>query len=138
MPFPRFMTIGHRSLNQIALRGAGRRAVVDLEHVGRRSGTVRHTPLRGFRVGDEVVVGLNFGRESDWFKNIRAAGHCRMRIGHEWVELGPPRLVSARDGTSGMPRWFGWGLRYVVRTKDIVVLPVLSSMPATEEGTLRG
>jgi hypothetical protein len=54
MPFPRFLTVGHRRLNQIALRGTGRRE------------------------------------------------------------------------------------RHVVRTKDIVVLPLLSSMPAIEEGTLRG
>src|SRR6266536_6024816 len=94
MPFPRVLsqhTWG--SVNKMALRFVGRAALADLEHVGRRSGLVRHTPVRAFRRGDKVVVGINFGRESDWVKNILAAGRCRMRLGGEQLELGAPRVV---------------------------------------------
>ena len=115
-----------------ALRGAGQRGLVDLEHVGRRTGTIRHTALRGWRVGDEVVVGLNFGPTSDWYRNLVAAGRARMRVGDEVVELGPARLVDVATGTAGMPGWFAWGLRHVLRTRWCVRMPVLAARPIDE------
>lgn len=128
MPFPR--ALAHRTrgrINRTTLRFAGRLAFADLEHVGRRSGTVRHTPLRAFRTDDRVVIGINFGRESDWLKNIRAAGGCRMRLGDERLELGAPRIVPVEEGVRGMPWLFGVALKYVVRTAECVELPVLGS-----------
>jgi deazaflavin-dependent oxidoreductase (nitroreductase family) len=128
MPFPRAITRYTRGLaNQVALNFVGHAAFADLEHVGRRSGTVRHTPLRAFRTRDQVVIGLNFGRESDWFRNVRAAGRCRMRLGNDQLELGAPRLVALAEGIEGMPWYFGLALRGVVRTRDCVELPVISS-----------
>jgi deazaflavin-dependent oxidoreductase (nitroreductase family) len=117
-------------MNRATLRLAGHAAFADLEHVGRRSGIARHTPLRAFRGQDKVVIGLNFGRESDWLKNIQAAGRCRMRLGREQLELGAPRVVPVIDGVQGMPWIFGVALRYLVHTADCVELPVVSSTPA--------
>jgi deazaflavin-dependent oxidoreductase (nitroreductase family) len=128
MPFSRTLnryTRGH--INNVTLRFAGHAAFADLEHVGRRSGVVRHTPLRAFRAHDKVVIGLNFGRESDWLKNIQAAGTCRMRLGREQLELGAPRVVPVIEGVRGMPWMFGVVLRHVVHTADCVELPVIRS-----------
>jgi deazaflavin-dependent oxidoreductase (nitroreductase family) len=117
-----------RYINKVAARLAGRRgSLADLEHVGRTSGVVRHTPVRAFRTGDTVVIGLNFGRESDWLKNIAAAGGCRMRLGGEILELGAPRVMPIKEGAQAMPRWFGLGLRYLGRTTECVQLPVIPS-----------
>ena len=128
MTFPRSVSrFAHGRLNAVALRLAGRAALADLEHLGRCSGVVRHTPVRAFRRGDLVVVGANFGRESDWVKNVLAAGGCRMRLGEQQLQLGDPRLVPLRQGARGIPRWFGLGLRYVVRTVDCVELTVVGS-----------
>ncbi|MFD0520936.1 nitroreductase family deazaflavin-dependent oxidoreductase [Paractinoplanes durhamensis] len=113
---------------------AGHAAFADLEHVGRRSGRIRHTPVRAFRVGDTVVVGLNFGPRSDWFKNVTKAGSSRMRLGKEYLDLGAPLIVPAEIGTQGIPRLFRFGLRYVARTKDCVVLPITMSRPAHKSG----
>ncbi|MBK3643213.1 MULTISPECIES: nitroreductase family deazaflavin-dependent oxidoreductase [Streptomyces] len=126
VPFPRLLSRRLRgSVNRATLHLAGHLAFADLEHVGRRTGTVRHTPLRAFRTGDTVVVGINFGRESDWLRNIRAAGGGRIRLGGQWLELGAPRIVPVTEGVRGMPWLFGAALRYVVRTKECVELPVL-------------
>jgi deazaflavin-dependent oxidoreductase (nitroreductase family) len=119
----------------MTLRLAGHAAFADLEHVGRRSGLVRHTPVRAFRGEDRVVIGLNFGRESDWLRNIQAAGRCRMRLGGERLELGAPRLVPVTQGIRDMPRIFGLALRYVVRTADCVELPVVRSTPVSRRRT---
>ena len=138
MTFHRGLALLHAGrLNRVALRLAGRGSLADLEHVGRRSGAIRHTPLRAFRTHDSVVVGLNFGRASDWLKNIEAAGGCRLRLRGELLDLGAPRVVPVREGVRDMPRWFGLGLRFVVRTKECVVLPVLRSSRAPEQDLRR-
>jgi len=130
MPFPRVLSRYARGrINEVMLRFAGHAAFADLEHVGRRSGIVRHTPLRAFRGNDKVVIGVNFGRESDWLKNIQAAGRCRMRLGGQHLELGAPRLVPIAEGVRHMPWIFGVALRYVAHTADCVELPILSSTP---------
>lgn len=133
MTFPRAFGRLHKEyINKVMLRLAGHGALADLEHVGRRSGLVRHTPVRAFHAGDTVVIGLNFGRGSDWLRNIQASHGCRMRLGDELLELGDPRIVPVTEGVRGMPRAVGFALRYVVRTTDCVELPVLSSAPAGE------
>ena len=111
--------------NTMTLRFAGHAAVADLEHAGRKSGTVRHTTVRAFRTGDTVVIGLNFGRGSDWYKNIKAAGTCRMRLGGEQLTLGAPTLVPVEQGVKDMPRLFRFALRHVVHTAECVQLPIL-------------
>jgi deazaflavin-dependent oxidoreductase (nitroreductase family) len=131
MSFPRLLTRVHAEyINKVALRFVGRTAIADLEHVGRRTGRVHHTPVRAFRTGNAVVIGLNFGRESDWMRNIKAARRCRMRLGDQVMELADPRIVPIEQGVKGMPKLFGFGIRYLVRTHDCIELSILSSVRA--------
>lgn len=131
MTFPRALArCTHGAVNNMTLHLAGHAAFADLEHVGRRSGIVRHTPVRAFRTGDTVMIGLNFGRRSDWYQNITAAGACRMRLGGEQLALGAPALVPADRAAKDLPRLFSFALRHIVHTADCVQLPVLHSTPA--------
>jgi deazaflavin-dependent oxidoreductase (nitroreductase family) len=126
MTFPRALARYTRgAVNKMTLHLAGHAALADLEHTGRKSGTVRYTPVRAFRAGDTVVVGLNFGRQSDWYQNIKAAGTCRMRLGGEQLTLGAPALVPAAQGVTDLPWLFRFALRHVVHTADCVQLPIL-------------
>ena len=113
----------------MTLRLAGQLGFADLEHVGRKSGTVRHTPVRAFRSGNTVIAGLNFGRQSDWYQNIKAAGTCRMRLGGEQLTLGAPTLVPAAQGVTDLPSLFRFALRHLVHTADRVQLPILQTSP---------
>jgi deazaflavin-dependent oxidoreductase (nitroreductase family) len=113
------------AVNKMTLRLAGHAAFADLEHVGRTSGTVRHTPVRAFRTGDTVVIGLNFGPQSDWYRNIKAAGTCRLRLRGEQLTLGAPALVPVGQGVRGMPWPFRFALQHVVHTTECVQLPIL-------------
>lgn len=113
------------AVNRMTLHLAGHAAVADLEHVGRKSGTLRHTPLRAFRTGDTVVIGLNFGRQSDWYRNIKAAGTCRLRLRGAQLTLGAPALVPVEQGVRDMPWPFRFALRHVVHTTECVQLPIL-------------
>ena len=89
-----------------------------LEHVGRRSGIVRASPVHpvptegGFR----IVVPL--GEQSHWARNVLAAGRCRLRIGEIVHDLREPKLLSPRDVDGVAPlvrRLETWlGFRYLV------------------------
>ena len=85
--------------------------------------------MRAFRVHNNVVIGLNFGREVDWLKNIQAAGGCRVRLGGELLELGAPRVVSVAHGVQGTPWIFRFAVTYLVRTAECVELPIIASRP---------
>jgi deazaflavin-dependent oxidoreductase (nitroreductase family) len=62
-----------------------------LEHVGRRSGTIRQTPINIFRRGDAYVIALTYGPEVQWLQNILATGGCRVMMRGQWVALAKPR-----------------------------------------------
>jgi len=128
MTFPRALARYTRgAVNGVTLRFAGHAAFADLEHVGRKTGIVRHTPVRAFRSGDTVVVGLNFGRQSDWYQNIKTAGTCRMRLAGEQFTLGAPTLVPAAQGVKDVPWRFRFALMHVVHPAECVQLPILQT-----------
>jgi deazaflavin-dependent oxidoreductase (nitroreductase family) len=62
-------------------------------HRGRRSGRAYRTPVLAFRQGRTLVVALLYGEESDWLRNLRAAGGGHIVRGGRTYELGPPRVV---------------------------------------------
>jgi deazaflavin-dependent oxidoreductase (nitroreductase family) len=135
MTFPRALArYMSGAVNNMTLHLAGHAAFADLEHVGRRSGIVRHTPVRAFRAGDRVIIGLNFGRQSDWYQNITAAGTCRIRMGGEQFVLGAPALVPADQAAKDLPWLFSFALKHVIHTAECVRLPILNSSPATATG----
>lgn len=66
-----------RAFNRLAVRLAGTRAMpvwAVVHHVGRRSGTTYRTPIAVIPATGVFYVGLPWGRETDWVRNLRAAG----------------------------------------------------------------
>jgi deazaflavin-dependent oxidoreductase (nitroreductase family) len=61
-------------------------------HVGRRTRTTYRTPALGFRRGDRLTFALTYGPNTDWARNVVAAGGCRFEDGGRTVVLGEPRL----------------------------------------------
>src|ERR1700746_1937611 len=45
-----------------------------LAHVGRKSGKVYQTPVNVFRTSNGFIVALTYTSESEWVKNVLAAG----------------------------------------------------------------
>jgi F420H(2)-dependent quinone reductase len=104
MTFPRALSRYARgTINNMTLHLAGHAAFADLEHVGRKSGIVHHTPVRAFRAGDTVIIGLNFGRQSDWYQNIygsRNLPHPPGRRATHPRRSGPRACRAGRQGHS--------------------------------------
>ena len=64
-----------------------------VEHVGRRSGTVRHSPVNLFRRGDRYVIALTYGADSQWVRNVLAAGEFTVQTRGRPLRLTEPELV---------------------------------------------
>jgi len=67
-----------------------------LTHVGRKSGRVYHTPVNVFRAPDGFFIALTYGRESEWVKNVVAAGGCQLETRGVVYQLIRPTIVSDR------------------------------------------
>jgi deazaflavin-dependent oxidoreductase (nitroreductase family) len=61
-------------------------------HRGRRSGRSYQTPVNVFSAGNGYVVALTYGPDTDWVKNVLAAGGCELRTRGQTIRLGSPRL----------------------------------------------
>ena len=95
MPLPRTLARWNKvGLNRVTKRVApwmpGFGVVA---HVGRRSGRRYQTPVNVFPAGDGYLLALTYGPDSDWVKNVLAAGGCELVTRGRTVRLGSPRLV---------------------------------------------
>jgi deazaflavin-dependent oxidoreductase (nitroreductase family) len=64
-----------------------------VHHKGRKSGIERTTPVNMFRDGDDYVIALTYGRDSQWVKNVLAAGEFDVVTRRKRVHLKDPRIV---------------------------------------------
>ncbi len=89
------------------ISGAGRSELGTLEHVGRRSGIRRLTPIHPVLTNDGVRIVVPLGPKSEWARNVLAAGHCRMQLHDTVYELDEPALLPPRviDDLSTPVRW---------------------------------
>jgi deazaflavin-dependent oxidoreductase (nitroreductase family) len=61
-------------------------------HRGRRSGTVYQTPVNVFAAPEGYVLALTYGPDTDWVKNVIAAGGCELRTRGRTIQVTAPRL----------------------------------------------
>jgi len=64
-----------------------------LTHVGRKSGRLYRTPVNVFRAPEGFLIALTYGRESEWVKNVVAAGACQLETRGVLYQLSAPTIV---------------------------------------------
>jgi len=64
-----------------------------VHHVGRRSGREYSNPVNLFRHGDRYAIALMYGADSQWVRNVQAAGRARVVTRGRTLELVEPELV---------------------------------------------
>ena len=64
-----------------------------LKHVGRMSARVYRTPVNVFRAPDRFLIALTYGRESEWVKNVLAAGGCELETRGVRYQVSAPTIV---------------------------------------------
>jgi deazaflavin-dependent oxidoreductase (nitroreductase family) len=97
-------------LNPLIVRYAGRprfHMAAQLTHTGRRSGRTYVTPVGARRAGDSVLIPLTFGNQSDWSRNVLAAGDCSLRLEGIDYHATAPALLSREEADSDVRAAFG-------------------------------
>src|SRR5246500_2763797 len=70
-----------------------------LTHVGRKSGKVYRTPVNVFRAPNGFIIALTYSSQSEWVKNVLAAGGGGLKTRGETNSFLPPMLcVIPRGG----------------------------------------
>jgi len=72
-------------------------------HHGRRSGRRYQTPVNVFRSGNDYIIALTYGPQTDWVKNVLAAGGCELRTRGQTIPLGSPRLFHDQSRSNIRP-----------------------------------
>ena len=97
-------------LNPVITRLAGRRhfrMAAQIRHVERRSGRPYVTPAGARLAGDVFVIPLTFGNQSDWSRNIRAAGGGTIRMNGADYRVDQPRLAGRAQAAPVVRAAFG-------------------------------
>jgi deazaflavin-dependent oxidoreductase (nitroreductase family) len=98
--------------NPIQRRWAGRLPGYGIiEHVGRKSGRTYRTPVSAFRASPTAadagaagfVVLIGYGVQSDWVRNLLAAGGGHLVHRRARYVLTAPRIVTGTQGRSALP-----------------------------------
>ena len=80
------------------------------DHVGRKSGKVYRTPVNVFRASNGFTIALTYSSQSEWVKNVLAAGGCEIETRGKKYQLSAPKVI--RDPTR---RRFPVPVRFVLR-----------------------
>lgn len=130
MPAPlRVTPYVKRFANPLLVNLAGHGWFVELEHIGRRTGTAHRTPLMAFRREGTITIALTYGPDVQWLKNLRAAGGGRMHWRDKMLHLGAPHDLATEDGLARMPQPIRAVLGATGLATEFVELPVLSERP---------
>jgi deazaflavin-dependent oxidoreductase (nitroreductase family) len=116
-----------RAMKPLILRraGAAESPTAVVEHVGRTSGRPYETPVVATKIDDGYAIALPYGPNTDWLKNVLAAGRVTLRHGGAVHQLEGPEvvaldLVDARfaDKEQRLHRRFGVRDALVLRTAN--------------------
>ncbi len=93
-----------------------------IEHVGRKSGKPYRTPVMAYRRGGRLNVLVGYGLESDWVRNLLAAGGGAAVKRGKHLTLGSPEVLKGADAKAALP----WPARLLVgRTRAVLSAPVI-------------
>lgn len=106
---------GSRFVNEVVnpfllrrgVAGRSRENLGTLEHIGRRSGIRRLTMVHPVPTEEGFRIVVPLGEESQWARNVLAAGHCRLQMGDTVYELDEPAFLEP-GSVSEVPAAFRW------------------------------
>ena len=91
--------------NRIILTFAGRHVYAVVHHVGRRSGHAYSTPVVAVPIADGFIIPLTFGADTDWCRNVLAAGQCMLQWHGLTSSVIRPEVVGVATVRSLVPIW---------------------------------
>ncbi|HEU5024699.1 MAG TPA: nitroreductase family deazaflavin-dependent oxidoreductase [Spirillospora sp.] len=85
-------------------------------HKGRTSGREYRTPVTAFRSGGRLIVGLPYGADTDWVRNLLAEGRGGVERLGRVRRISGPRVLTA-DDAADLPA----AARPLTRYMDVLV-----------------
>lgn len=74
-------------------------------HTGRTSGRAYETVVWAFERDRTVAIALTYGPQTDWVRNVMAAGGGSIDLGGSQTTVTNPRLVGDDAGLPFIPGW---------------------------------
>ncbi len=74
-----------------------------LRHRGRKSGASYATPVSVKRHGDDFVIGMVYGRRTEWVKNVLASGSAVIELDGETYQVDQPQIVPTAEVADAFP-----------------------------------
>jgi deazaflavin-dependent oxidoreductase (nitroreductase family) len=86
-----------------------------VRHSGRRSGATYQTPVDVARTSGGVLISLPYGPETNWCRNVLAAGGCTVTVDGEELALIDPEVLLTPEAVAQLPpgkqrQWEGEGI----------------------------
>lgn len=106
MPLPRELARFNRAVTNRAARPVAARMwpLANVVHAGRVSQTRYRTPVLAFRDDGDVLIPLLYGgADTDWVRNVLAAGRCELQRAGTVLELIAPRVLTGAEGAARLP-----------------------------------
>ena len=91
--------------NRLTLTFAGRYVYAVVHHVGRRSGHAYTTPVVAVPMADGFIIALTFGADTDWCRNVLAAGQCTLQWHGLRYTVSGPEVVGVDAVHPLVPSW---------------------------------
>ena len=116
MPIPKQVArLNKVGLNRVVVHIAPRMSGLGLIlHRGRRSGREYRTPVQVFQARDGFIVALTYGADTDWLRNIQAAGGGLLRTRGLTFQVSEPRVYHDEERAGIRP-----AERRVLRVLDV-------------------
>jgi deazaflavin-dependent oxidoreductase (nitroreductase family) len=95
-----------------------------VEHRGHRSGRMYATPISAMPRGGWFWLGLTFGENSGWARNVIAAGECELRYRGADYHLVEATVLDAADVSSELPPVMRLGMALLGVHKVLRMRPV--------------
>jgi deazaflavin-dependent oxidoreductase (nitroreductase family) len=117
-----------RWTNRFTMTVAGKRCspYAVLRHTGRRSGRQYATPVITAPLVDGFIIPQAYGKCSDWYLNLLAAGEGTLEWQGESYPIGSPELVDDEIALAAFPRLvcsqlvrFGISRFVIVKTRQV-------------------
>ena len=123
MPVPRVVArFQRRFVNPVVGRLAGALPGYGLLiHTGRKSGRAYRTPLNVFKAPGGFAIVIAYGHESDWLRNLHAAGGAEVIRSRRRYVLSNPRIVSGAEARALLPL-YGRLISRGTRSPDVLLL----------------
>ena len=115
--------------NPLMMTFAGRRGYTIVDHIGRRSKRLFHTPVLGQGAGENFFIPLPYGADTDWCLNVLAAGGCIVHWKKAAYQLVSPQIVEASIGEAVYPR-FSRFLLHSFKVQKYLMMKSLLEGPA--------